>query len=444
MKVEGILESRAVVIGNCQSQPLKHTLSLLCQDLRFDNLSVHLFGADREGEIDRFVETAAVHYDHIISVGLSDDYGPLSLDNIRQTFAGKSVTLISNIFYTGLHPDLTYIGGMASRLAGPLGDYHSWVALTGYLRGYSADRIMRMFSAGIYEQLDFFSAHDRSIAELNRRDARHDVAVAPLIEAMVRDVPLFMSINHPTSVLIWAYCRKIADHLAARHGVELSGWSGGPDLLANHLGLSAIYPVYPEIAAHMGVRYEAGYSFKPETQFDTPAVTMNLRRFVEGELAAFTSLPRTELADSHQGRVILGHQASIELDHLLEEERPVAVHLPARGHVQAPIELQGEPVMSEDAARLRDELDAAKLLLDDRIDLINALRAEASNAGAPAIARLTNELEHVKDNAGRQAATIARLLGRLVERDVPAEAAAILDALFELGERLARARVEAG
>ncbi|UXC89784.1 WcbI family polysaccharide biosynthesis putative acetyltransferase [Sphingobium sp. RSMS] len=442
--MEGISESRAVVIGNCQSQPLKHTLSLLCQDLRFDNLSVHLFGQDQEGEIGRFVETALTQYDHIISVGLSDDYGPLSLDNIRQTFPGKSVTLISNIFYTGLHPDLTYIGGMANRLAGPLGDYHSLVALTGYLRGYPADMIVRMFSAGIYEKLDFFSAHDRSIAELHRRDARHDVAVAPLIEAMMRDVPLFMSVNHPTAALIWAYCRKIAAHLAERHGVELSGWSGGPDLLANHLGLSAIYPVYPEIAAHLGVRYEASYSFKPETRFDTPAVTMNLHRFVEGELEAFASLPRELLGDSHQGRMIMGHQASIDLEHLLEEEgRPVAIHVPAPVNALTPVQPQDEPA-DEEAARLREELEAVKLLLDERIDLIAALRAEAPSTGAPTIARLMDELEHVKGNAERQSATIARLLTRLIDRDVSADAAAILDALFELGERAARARVEAG
>jgi hypothetical protein len=444
MKVEGILESRAVVIGNCQSQPLKHTLSLLCQDLRFDNLSVHLFGADRECEIDRFIESAGAQYDHIISVGLSDDYGPLSVDNIRQTFAGKSVTLISNIFYTGLHPDLTYIGGMANRLAGPLGDYHSWVTLTGYLRGYSADMIMRMFSAGVYEKLDFFSAHDRSIAELNRRDARHDVAVAPLIEAMMQDVPLFMSVNHPTAALIWAYCRKIADHLAAHQGVELSGWSGAPDLLANHLGLSAIYPVYPEIAAHLGVRYEAGYSFKPETHFDTPAVTMNLRRFVEGELAAFASLPRADLGESHQGRIILDHQASIELEYLLQEDRPVSIYLPVLTDARVSVEPHGEPVVLEDVEHLREQLEAAKLLLDERIDLIDALRAEASSTSASAVARLLGELEHVKGNAERQAETIARLLGRLVERDVSADSTAILDAMFELGERVARVRAEAG
>ena len=307
------LPPRAVVISNCQAQPLKHTLSLLCKGLLFENLSVHLLGPDREREIAEFVSRARAQYDIIVSVGLSDDWGPLAVDRIRETFAGKAVTLISNLYYTGLHPDIVYIGGMSQRLPGPLGDYHSRVALTGFLRGYPVEAIRQMYTASIYERLGFFQAHARSIAELGSREEQHDVAAVPLIEAMVRDRPLFMSVNHPTSHLIWAYGQKIAAYLADRHGVQLSHWAGGPDQMVNHLGNASVFPVYPEIGAYLGVTYPTSYSFKPDTFHDTPVMPLDLNEFIEAEMAAFRSIPFEELSRSHQGIEILEHQAHLDL-----------------------------------------------------------------------------------------------------------------------------------
>jgi hypothetical protein len=307
------LPPRAVVISNCQAQPLKHTLSLLCKGLLFDNLSVHLLGHDRDREIADFVSRAQAQYDIVVSVGLSDDWGPLAADRIRDTFAGKAVTLISNLYYTGLHPDIVYIGGMSQRLPGPLGDYHSRVALTGFLRGLPVETIRQMYTASIYERLGFFQAHAHSIAELTSREERHDVTVVPLIESMLRDRPLFMSVNHPTSHLIWAYGQKIARHLADHHAVRLSHWAGGPDQMVNHLGNASVFPVYPEIGAYLGVTYPTSYSFKPDTFHDAPVMTLDLHEFVDAEMAAFSSIPFEELSCSHQGIEILEHQAHLDL-----------------------------------------------------------------------------------------------------------------------------------
>ncbi len=301
-----------LVVSNCQSQPLKHTLSLM-SNMPFENMGVQLISGDQEQYVSNFVRQAREKYSVIVCVALSENYGPLALNRVRDTFRGKSVVTIANLYYEGLHPDLTYIGGLAQRLEGPLGDYHSRLALIGFLTDRTVEQTVALFNRENYARLGYFDAHRRSIEELARRDEGLDIPAAGLVESMVRQVPIFMAVNHPTAQLINAYSESIADHLDRHCGVGRSEWTGGPMQLLNHLAQNAVFPVYPEVAKNLGLAYAGSYSFKPATIGDEAVNTLTLREFVEDEFSAFKSIAFDELKASHQSIILAEQLKKIDL-----------------------------------------------------------------------------------------------------------------------------------
>ena len=280
----------AVVIGNCQAFPLANALSVQSRDTQFEAFSLHMIPeADRD---ERIRELLGQPLDLVLSVPLSADWGPLSSGTIRQAFGATPTVLISNIHYDGLHPDLTYIGGMLERLVGPLRDYHSRICLFAYLRGFDPGVTRTLFRGGVYERLGYFGQHDKSIAELSWRDTGVDVSVKDiLLDAIPREL-CFFSVNHPTAALFSRYSAAILRHLELRGLAMRADAVFGPMFFANPLAENAIFPIYPEIARHHGIAEPGSYWFKPEGQ---AAGLLDLPEFIAAEFAAFRAADQSAL-----------------------------------------------------------------------------------------------------------------------------------------------------
>jgi SAM-dependent methyltransferase len=287
---------RGVIISNCQVQPLKHTLSLLCRDIRFEGFGVHVIRAEERAErIERFLESARREYEIVLSVPLSEAFGALALPRIRETFSGQFVATIPNFYFSGLHPDLTYLGDLGRRVSGPLTDYHSKIALCGYATDLSVDDCFAMYTDEVYRRLDYYGEFDRSSAELRRRDAELDVPFADELLKLLNKDLCFFSVNHPTSYLLGEYCAKLAGWLETSGLTTRTPWPWGASSLQNHLAHDAIFPIYPEIAAACGLDYEGSYTFKPATTGDNVVNCLDLRGFIEAEYRSLSALDRDEL-----------------------------------------------------------------------------------------------------------------------------------------------------
>ena len=191
---------KSLVISNCQCLPLANALGTNCADMLFESFGAHLVGpAHREQAARDLVARAGDAYEAIITIPLSDDWGPLSAGNIRASFQHLPVVTISNIHFTGWHPDLTYIGGLAARVAGPVGDYHSRLALFGFLRGLTRNACVALFRDDVFAHGGYYDTYAQSLAELQARDAELDCRVTDILEHAMRRDLCFFSINHPTT-----------------------------------------------------------------------------------------------------------------------------------------------------------------------------------------------------------------------------------------------------
>ena len=300
-----------VVISNCQSLPLKHAISLYCKDVTFDYYGVHLLPPEgREEAVAAFVAEARRKYDIVLAIPLSPDFGLLSQDRVRETFSGQFFGMITNIYFAGLHPDLTYIGGLARRVEGPLGDYHSRLALLAYLKGLDVDQAIAAFCDETYQKMGYYDVYQASLNEISSREHEVDVPMAADLPALMRKDLCLFSVNHPTSMLFSHYAAKVARWLSDSDVATMSTWSGGPMGLVNHLASSSIFPIYPELAARFGLEYPGSYAFKPPLIGDDTVNPLDLESFVEQSFVMFEEHGRELLATTHQGRdalVQFGH-----------------------------------------------------------------------------------------------------------------------------------------
>jgi hypothetical protein len=299
-------ERLGIIISNCQSQPLKHILSLMCRDLRFDGLGVHLIPPHKRNEtVAQFVEETRGKYAVVLAVTLSDDFGPLSAARLRDTFAGSAVFTIPNFYFAGLHPDLTYMGGIGHRVRGPLGEYHSKLAVLGYMKGLSAEQTIDLFRDDVYRRLGYYDMYHESMVKLRRRDEWLDIPFTEELTRLLKEDFCFFSVNHPTSFLVSRFCDKAAGHFEAQGLARKVSWPRCVSAFPNHLAQSAIFPIYPEVAAAHGVPYDGSYIFKPQTFGDNPATCLDMPAFVRAEFDAFRALSPEMLMQVPQVREVV-------------------------------------------------------------------------------------------------------------------------------------------
>lgn len=303
---------RGVIISNCQAQPLRHALTLFCRGIEFDAFPVHILApGQREDAIAAFIEDAKQAYSVILSIHLHAHFGPLSAGRLRETFPGKFVATIPNFHFDGLHPDLTYAGSLGQRLAGPVGEYHSKLAIHGYASGLGVDDTVKLFTGQTFEAMGFFAAYRKSMSEMQRREAGLDVPFARELEALLLEDLCFLTVNHPTSILFASYCGKLAAWLHERGIGERAAWMPHHAMLVNQLSSNAVFPVYPEIAEACCLPYPGNYLFKPVSEAGKPVHCLELEEFVAREHESFARVPRDEFLAAPQVAGVLRQALAI-------------------------------------------------------------------------------------------------------------------------------------
>jgi hypothetical protein len=297
------IPTKAVVISNCQAQPLSAWLTLFSANTVFEVFSIHLLKPQsRESEIAKFVDRAKLEYQLILTVNLSSEFGALETGKIAQTFYGLPVIRISNIYFSGLHPDLMYIGGLGKRVTGPLIDYHSKIAVHGYLRDLSIEKTTTLYTETTYCELRFYEEMSLSLETLKTRDSQVDIPISNLLPDYLQRALCFFSVNHPTSALLAPYCHHIIRSLAAQGLGSPSGVPLDSGLCADTLANNVIFPIYPEIAARHGIPWLGSYVFRLPNARSNP---VDLAHIIAAEFECFNTIGREVLMQSAQVKAVV-------------------------------------------------------------------------------------------------------------------------------------------
>jgi hypothetical protein len=236
-----------MIIANCHCLPLAEALPFIGRGIeKSDFIDVNF--ATQPHMVEKI---DLIHSDpswRVLSFTLSANFERLETSSLKQTL-GDRLTTFTNTYFSGLHPDITYVGGMGQRVASAIGDYHSKIVLASYATGRTEDDCLRLFNGGAYEKLGYYQEYALSAQNLLERDAACDVKFAQTFLDMVTEIPTLYTINHPTGAVFLALTEK----LAASQGLDYISFA--PAFFQNHLSTNNIWPVYNEISEHHGLKY---------------------------------------------------------------------------------------------------------------------------------------------------------------------------------------------
>ena len=180
---------------------------------------------------------------------------PVELDRLRE--ATRCVEFVPPVVFTGFHPDCIYVLARGACVPSPIGQYHSAIALAGFLLNLPSHQTALLFNSYVYRQLGYFDAYqvakDEFLADCLRQG--YDLSVA--YNTWFTEGPFMHTINHPKIRLLATFTK-----LAASRAGLIDPMVPTSSELHKHLGHHVAWPVYPELAEAIGV--EGGLQFRQE------------------------------------------------------------------------------------------------------------------------------------------------------------------------------------
>lgn len=267
---------KVVVIGICWGPPLVAALRAAPGLEVVGQVNLNRVNAPEHGPVlDRLQREPDTR---VVTLNASAKFGAFGTAALRE--AGLPVLTYTNIRFDGLHPDIIRLHPFAGQTPIPTGIYHSRIVLKGFLEGRTVPDIVAAFYGDAYHAAGYYDVFEQSADELRRRDAACDVRFARPFLAMARRRPVLFTTDHPTQRPIVALANRICEALTGE-SINVP-----PDFFPNPLASDVYWPVYPEIAQALGLRYASAMQFAPaRAGRDRPFMT--LPEFVEASVAAY-------------------------------------------------------------------------------------------------------------------------------------------------------------
>jgi hypothetical protein len=244
---------KLMVIANCHCLPLADALGFIGRGIKkVDFIDVNFMTQPHIAEKIDFIYNEPDW--RVLSFNLSANFERIETPKL-QTVLGDRLTRFTNIHFSGLQPDITYVGGMGQRVSSAMGDYHSKIVLFSYVSSRSTEDCLHLFNGNVYEKLGYYKEYENSAKLLIERDESCDVEFAKSFLDMAREIPVLYTINHPTGAVLLA----LAEKLAASQGLDYASFA--PAFFQNHLSNSNIWPIYNELAEYHGLKYRTPQYF---------------------------------------------------------------------------------------------------------------------------------------------------------------------------------------
>ncbi|WP_309627527.1 WcbI family polysaccharide biosynthesis putative acetyltransferase [Brevundimonas sp.] len=235
---------RAFVLGNCQAEGISDWMRAAAAEMTVENASIAGVAPGDAGAAAAWsgvIDRSDTVFCQLTDAQLADYNLPSPGDMAR---VGKIFVRLPVVAFKGFQPDCTYVfvGGHAA--AGAMGPYHSAIAVAAFMEGLSVERAIGLFNTFVYAALGYMAEFEAASTVLLEKAREMGL---DLSSGVRRDGSVFMhTINHPSITILG----EVAIQALARAGITSSANAPAPH---DVLGDSFRWPVYPEIAARLGV-----------------------------------------------------------------------------------------------------------------------------------------------------------------------------------------------
>ncbi|MDP3858102.1 MAG: GSCFA domain-containing protein [Stagnimonas sp.] len=271
---------RLALLGKCQAVGVGRCLQALTgwQPPRCDFVTAAEL-ADPSVLLRRFQSVLADHDQVLLQSNVAR-----ALAGVTELPAGR-VLVFPTIVFPAFHPDLCQVSGPQGPVRAPLSfsssiSFHAWKA------GMSPAQAVSLFNREVYTQLGFFSAWEPAVAALLEPSQPSDLDLTGLPEQWRRQGAFMHSPNHPKLRVLANLARRLLQRLGLP-ALDIDPAEALWDPLADH----QTYPVYPEIAAQLGLS-GGSHLFKAAGLGAESAAGvrwLDLEEFVQRSFAAFAA-----------------------------------------------------------------------------------------------------------------------------------------------------------
>jgi hypothetical protein len=233
-----------LLLFNCQAQGLANCLTLLSDRIDVevhDTLTIH---AQREA-----ILAGLDRYDRIVVAPAVEAMFALDLGE------RANVIRVPNLHFGAFHPDICVLAQEGDLATGPLGMYHSALVYAAFRCGLDEAQAAALFDAATFDALGYFDRWNAERDHLIANFHNAGYAIGAAFVGWSRRGAFMHTPNRPKIECLLDVARLVL----GRAGLPVADTAHVPiDNLAN----GPVYPVYPAIAARLGVR--GAYDFKRE------------------------------------------------------------------------------------------------------------------------------------------------------------------------------------
>jgi hypothetical protein len=277
------------VLFNCQAHGIAESLRLLrpADEVIYFSIPQISKSKDARAEAAAKLQTC----DAIVASDTHYRLGPAAPERLRA--AGIPMATVPPIVFSGFHPDLCTPGardeeGGGGQFSGPTGMTHSRIAIACFLGGLTPQEGAAMFNRLVFRRLGYFERYAEEHALLlERYRAVAGIDLGPYFTKWAATGCFMHRDNHPKAYVLHDVARIACDLL----GLPAAETPNGPppDTLAHF----PYHPLYPEIAAHLGV--EPVSVFRLPNGIRGEPVFVGLEAFLTLCCEAYEKVPRPVL-----------------------------------------------------------------------------------------------------------------------------------------------------
>jgi hypothetical protein len=244
---------RIAVLGNCHSLDIAYAMKL-----HNTGATVHRFPIQIKPKISGNMLIRALQtYDHVFFQDFAKGWlRGVSTEVLKEKLAKP--TGYPTLFFGAYHPDSIFVHDRAKGDAfvwGPLGQHHSALALFAYRAGFSAEVALRLYDREVFETLGYFNVWDAARATLLALAKPYSLDFRSDLLRWTRRGCFMYTINHPKPHVFFDMARHLFDNAGISYAqVDFDNYA------LDDLARDVVFPVYPAIAEHYGVR--GSYVFK--------------------------------------------------------------------------------------------------------------------------------------------------------------------------------------
>ncbi len=251
------MNEKWLVLSNCHTFGLAHSLTLMNPDIDVDAIDVGTFKQD----VSKYIKKIPCYSRVIIHPEFKTINGADFSGAVR-------LSCMPSINFNAYHPDITGSVSVSVNapgqpmemraLRGPMHDYHSLIVLAAHELGYDLNKTISCFRNDVYIQAGYYNRWALEREALLVHFSKFGPDLSESIRAWAREGVFMYSINHPKIRCIFDIARLFLKSL----GFDTISSDYLPhDNIAN----GPWWPVYPEIGDRYSVR--GSYVFKPANQY---------------------------------------------------------------------------------------------------------------------------------------------------------------------------------